>query len=162
MCAGIYSDPVGNDVPDSTPLSPAEEDLWRAFAQVLNVLPRMLDTRLQATANITAPEYVALASLADARPDGLRISELADRVGLSPSRVSRLAESLVRRGEVHRGRGVDDGRSAQLTVTEAGLARVEAAWPHQVANVREHVLRHLDAADHATLTRALRSIMGRE
>jgi DNA-binding MarR family transcriptional regulator len=149
---------AGGEEPDSTPLSPDEEDLWRAFARVLNALPRVLDTGLQATANITAAEYVALASLADARPEGLRIGDLASRVGLSPSRVSRLADSLVRRGEAHRDRGADDGRSAQLTITEAGLARVEAAWPHQVANVREHVMRHLDPADNAALTRALRSI----
>jgi DNA-binding MarR family transcriptional regulator len=156
-----YADQVGENgtsARDTTPLSADEEDLWRAFARVLNVLPRLLDVRLQETANITAPEYVALASLADARPDGLRISELADRVGLSSSRVSRLAESLARRGEAQREHGAGDGRSTQLTITEAGLARVDAAWPHQVANVREYVLRHLDPADHAALTRALRAI----
>ncbi|VVJ18407.1 Transcriptional regulator [Amycolatopsis camponoti] len=149
---------MGEDGTDKTPLSAEEEELWRAFAWVLNVLPRTMDLRLQERANITGPEYVALANLGDVHPDGLRISELAGRVGLSPSRVSRLAESLVRRGEAERTRGGEDGRSSSLTITDAGLARVEAAWPHQVASVREHVLRHLDPADHAALTRSLRAI----
>jgi DNA-binding MarR family transcriptional regulator len=142
-------------------LNASEEALWRAFAMVLNVLPRVLDGELQESAHISAPEYVALASLGDARPEGLRINELAGRVGLSPSRVSRLADSLVRRGEVHRDRSVEDGRGSRLRITEAGLARVEAAWPHQVASVRRHVLDHVAVEDHAALTRAFRSIMDR-
>jgi DNA-binding MarR family transcriptional regulator len=140
-------------------LTPAEEDLWRAFARILNVLPRVIDVELQTKANITAPEYVALSSLGDARPDGLRINELAARVGLSASRVSRLADSLVRRGEVDRHQSADDARSYQLTITDAGLTRIEAAWPHQVDSVRRNVLDHVDEADYAVLTRALRAIV---
>jgi DNA-binding MarR family transcriptional regulator len=142
-----------------SPLNTSEEELWRAFARVLNVLPRVLDTELQTNANITAPEYVALASLADSRPAGLRINDLAGAVGLSPSRVSRLADGLVRRGDVARGQNADDARSYLLTITEDGLARLATAWPHQVRSVRRHVLDHIDAADHATLTRVLRAIM---
>lgn len=140
-------------------LSPAEEDLWRAFARVLNVLPRVIDVELQTKANITRPEYVALSNLGDARPDGLRISELANRVGLSASRVSRLADSLVRRGEVERHQDTDDARSYQLTITDAGLARIEAAWPHQVDSVRRNVLDHIDEADYEVLTKALRAVV---
>ena len=140
-------------------LTPAEEDLWRAFARILNVLPRVIDVELQTKANITAPEYVALSSLGDARPDGLRINELAARVGLSASRVSRLADSLVRRGEVDRHQSADDARSYQLTITDAGLTRIEAAWPHQVDSVRRNVLDHIDEADYAVLTRTLRKIV---
>jgi DNA-binding MarR family transcriptional regulator len=140
-------------------LTSSEEELWRAFARVLNVLPRVIDVELQAKANITAPEYVALSSLGDARPGGLRINELAARVGLSASRVSRLADSLVRRGEVARDQDVEDGRSYQLTITSAGLARIEAAWPHQVRSVRRNVLDHVDEADYAVLIRTLRAIV---
>jgi DNA-binding MarR family transcriptional regulator len=140
-------------------LTPAEEDLWRAFARILNVLPRVIDVELQTRANITAPEYVALSSLGDARPDGLRINELAARVGLSASRVSRLADSLVRRGEVDRHQSADDARSYQLTITDAGLTRIEAAWPHQVDSVRRNVLDHIDEADYEVLTRTLRKIV---
>ena len=140
-------------------LTSAEEELWRAFARVLNVLPRVIDVELQTKANITAPEYVALSSLGDARPGGLRINELAARVGLSASRVSRLADSLVRRGEVARDQDVSDGRSYQLTITSVGLARIEAAWPHQVESVRRNVLDHVDEADYAVLIRALRAIV---
>ncbi|HEX6340814.1 MarR family winged helix-turn-helix transcriptional regulator [Umezawaea sp.] len=140
-------------------LTPPEEDLWRAFARVLNVLPRVIDVELQTKANITAPEYVALSNLGDARPDGLRISELAARVGLSASRVSRLADSLVRRGEVDRHQDPDDARGHRLTITDAGLTRIEAAWPHQVDSVRRNVLDHVDEADYEVLTRTLRAIV---
>ncbi|MEO6088136.1 MAG: MarR family winged helix-turn-helix transcriptional regulator [Umezawaea sp.] len=140
-------------------LTPAEEDLWRAFARILNVLPRVIDVELQTKAHITAPEYVALSSLGDARPEGLRINELAARVGLSASRVSRLADSLVRRGEVDRHQSADDARSYQLTITDAGLTRIEAAWPHQVDSVRRNVLDHIDEADYQVLTRTLRKIV---
>lgn len=150
---------MGSDRTAARPLNASEEALWRAFARVLNVVPRVLDAELQDTANISAPEYVALASLADARPDGLRINELAGRVGLSPSRTSRLAEALARRGEVHRDRSIEDGRGSRVSITDAGVARVQAAWPHQVASVRRHVLDHVAAEDHDALTRAFRAIM---
>jgi DNA-binding MarR family transcriptional regulator len=104
---------------------------------------------------------VALVSLADAQPDGLRINELAGQVGLSPSRTSRLAETLARRGEVHRDRSAEDGRGSRVTITDAGLARVAAAWPHQVTSVRRHVLDYVAAEDHDALTRTFRAIMNR-
>lgn len=144
---------------DPLPLNPAEEALWRAFGRVLAVLPRLLDGDLQSSAGISGPDYVALSSLADIRPHGLRISELADRLGLSPSRTSRLADGLVRRGEIIREQDARDARSHVLTITETGVRRVRAAWPHHVASVREHVLDRIDAADRPAVTRALRALL---
>jgi DNA-binding MarR family transcriptional regulator len=157
----MYAGAVTDHLSSTKPLTSAEEALWRSFARVLNVLPRLLDAELQASANISASEYVALASLADARPQGLRIGQLAEHVGLSPSRASRLADNLVRRGEVNRDRGSGDGRSQQLTISATGLARVEAAWPRQVASVRRHVLDHIDPQDYEALVRAFQAIMDR-
>jgi DNA-binding MarR family transcriptional regulator len=140
------------------PLDPAEEAMWRPFVHILNVMPRMLDTCLRAQANITAPEYVALSALADSRPEGLRTNDLAGRVGLSPSRVSRLADTLMHRGDIERHQNPDDGRSQVLAITEAGLARIEKAWPHHLANVRRLILDHVDRDDFDALTRAFRAI----
>lgn len=140
------------------PIDPAEETMWRAFVHILNVVPRLLDTSLRAQANITAPEYVALSTLAESAPDGLRINALAAQVGLSPSRVSRLADSLVSRGDVERHQAPDDGRSQVLAITECGTARLEKAWPHHLANVRRLVLDHIERDDFDGLTRAFRAI----
>jgi DNA-binding MarR family transcriptional regulator len=146
-------------VVDPLPLSPAEADLWHAFGRVLGVLPRLLDGELQTSAGISGTEYVALTSLADVRPAGLRISELADRLGLSPSRTSRLADGLVRRGEIVREQDARDARGHVLTITETGFRRAKAAWPHHVACVRRYVLDRIDVADRAAVTRALRAIV---
>jgi DNA-binding MarR family transcriptional regulator len=143
------------------PLDPAEDAMWRAFVHILNVMPRLLDTSLRAQANITAPEYVALSNLADSAPEGLRINALAGQVGLSPSRVSRLADSLVSRGDIERHQAPDDGRSQVLAITEAGLARLEKAWPHHLANVRRLILDHIEREDFDGLTRAFRAIAHR-
>jgi DNA-binding MarR family transcriptional regulator len=144
---------------DPVPLSSSEDALWRAFAQVLHVLPRTLDSSLKVQGHISSPEYAALANLADNRPDGLRVNELAALIGLSPSRASRLADSLATRGEVERRQGTDDGRSQRLTITERGAERVTSAWPSHLANVRRYVLDHIDPCDYESLIRAFRAIV---
>jgi DNA-binding MarR family transcriptional regulator len=157
-CARTCNDPM-NDLP--SPLTATEEVFWRAFARVLLVLPRALERELQTKANISTSEYVALAHLADSRPDGLRIGELATRIGLSASRGSRLVDVLVDKGQASRGQGIEDGRSHQITITDAGLRRIEVAWPHHVMSVRRYVLDHLAEAgtDLGSLTCALRAIL---
>jgi DNA-binding MarR family transcriptional regulator len=140
------------------PLDPAEEAMWRPFVHILNVMPRVLDTQLRGQTGVTAPEYVALTALADNAPDGLRIGALATRVALSQSRVSRLADSLVVRGDVERHQAPDDGRSQVLAITETGLERLQNAWPHHLRNVRRLILDHIDRHDFDTLTRTFQAI----
>lgn len=61
----------------------------------------------------------------------LRVQELADRVHLSQSALSRLVARLEKNGLVGRGMCSDDRRGVHVCVTDAGRARYAEALPVQ-------------------------------
>ena len=92
--------------PDRHPPAPAHDDprlgAWRAFLYAQATLLARLDAELQAEAGLTLAELDALAQIAFAGQQRLRMGELADRVLLSRSGVTRLVDRLVRQGYVTR------------------------------------------------------------
>jgi DNA-binding MarR family transcriptional regulator len=86
------------------------------------LIRRAIDVRLQATGaggkRLERAGYAILLRLADA--PALRIGELAERLGLDFSTVSRQVASLARAGLVTRTPDPQDGRAALLDLSEAG------------------------------------------
>jgi DNA-binding MarR family transcriptional regulator len=74
----------------------------------------------------------------------MRMCDLACRMHLSPSGLTRRLDGLVRDGLVVREPSQEDRRVSLAALTEAGLARLEAAAPSHVASVRRHLLDHLN------------------
>ena len=81
---------------------------------------KQLDRSLSSWHGISPTDYAVLRTLYDARPSGLRRVDLADRVGLTPSGVTRLLLPLERIGLVSRRASETDRRSAVATLTPAG------------------------------------------
>src|SRR2546422_1032357 len=78
---------------------------------------RRLGTDLVEEEDMTLAEYDVLVQLSFA-PDGrLRMTELSDRVRLSPSGLTRLVDRLVRGGLVKRGRCASDRRGTYAILT---------------------------------------------
>jgi len=136
------------------PLTPAEERAWRAIARALVTVPRAMDADLQRAVGMSMGEYFVLMNLSEAQNCSLRMSEIASRGGLSPSRISRLVDDLVASGLVERARSPADGRVQIAVLTEDGFARLEAAYPTHLASVRRNVVDHLSGLDLDTLARA--------
>lgn len=129
------------------PLTADEEAAWRAVARLFCVLPRVLDAELLTAHGLTLHEYVVLMSLSDEPRGRLRMSDLATRVALSQSGMSRVVDRLVREGLVDRERCPSDGRSFLAVITDVGLERLRAAYPTHLRGVRENVLDHLAGMD---------------
>lgn len=138
----------------SKPLTPDEERAWRALARALITVPRALDADLQAAQGMSMGVYFVLMNLSEAHERSLRMSELALRGGLSPSRISRLVDSLVAEGLVRRDRSAVDGRVQIAVLTDAGFARLQAAYPDHLASVRRNVVDHFGDLDLDALARA--------
>jgi DNA-binding MarR family transcriptional regulator len=68
------------------------------------------------------------------------MGELADRLLLSRSGITRLVDRLERQGLVERRRCDDDGRGFNAHLTDAGLEKIRAARPDHLAGVRRHFL----------------------
>jgi DNA-binding MarR family transcriptional regulator len=142
------------------PIDPREQVLLTALREVLNVVPRAVEEDLRIAADLSTTEYQALVALADTHPIGLRLSELATRTGLSNSRASRLAHSLIWQGQARRRPVFEDGRGLRLVATARGLERLHHATACHVESVRRHVLDRLRVGgfDLDTLTRVLREL----
>ena len=85
--------------------------------------------------------------LSEAPERRLRMTELADRVLLSRSGLTRLADRLERDGLLTRQACPSDARGTLAVLTDAGLARLRAAWPTHLRGVAEHVTGRLTAEE---------------
>jgi DNA-binding MarR family transcriptional regulator len=117
-----------------------EETAWRGLLETHAQLIGALDARLTAEHNMPLGAIDALIEIAHAEGDAISVSELAERLGLSPSRVSRLAIDLERQGLVERRRSSSDSRSTEVTATDAGRARLLEAAPAYFQTIRQLVI----------------------
>ena len=145
----------------STPwLDAREMAAWRAFVETVHDLNAALESDLAAH-DLTMGDYQVLVYLSDADDHAMRMCDLATRLQLSPSGLTRRLDGLVRSGLVER-RPSDapgaDRRVMFAVLTEAGMRQLEAAAPTHVRSVRRHVIDRMSTADLAAMTRIFRSI----
>src|SRR5438477_6229118 len=118
-------------------------DAWIGLLETHKRLVRSLDAELEAEHGLTLSALEALARLAAAPHQQLRLSDLAEECGLSLSRISRIIDALQARGLVER-RGVDsDARAVLAHLTEDGLRLVKAAQCSHFAAVQRSFFEHL-------------------
>lgn len=132
---------------------------WVAFLQAYAVVTRRLEAELQAERSLSLADYDALVQLAIADRRRLRMSELADRVVLSRSGVSRLVDRLEGDGLVARRACPTDARGSWAELTPAGLDRLRHAAPVHLRGVDAHFLSSIAEEDREGLVRALEAIV---
>ncbi|QKV73633.1 MarR family transcriptional regulator [Amycolatopsis sp. Hca4] len=132
-------DPRVDDQDETRWLSPDERDAWFALAWLMIRLPGAIDAQLQQDSGLSFFEYLVLATLSESPGRRLRMSELAQHVNGSVSRLSNVAKRLEQRGWLERTPSEENGRYIEATLTEAGMAVVEKAAPGHVAAVRRYV-----------------------
>jgi DNA-binding MarR family transcriptional regulator len=104
---------------------------------------------------MSVSDYGVLVQLSEAEGGRLRMSELADRLLLSPSGLTRRLDGLVHCGMVDRARCPTDRRGAFAVLTDAGRARLEQAAPDHVDQVRRHFVDRLTRRQLEALVDAL-------
>jgi DNA-binding MarR family transcriptional regulator len=87
------------------------------------------------------------------------MSELADRMALSPSGLTRRVDNLVKAGLVERVQCPDDRRGMFASLTDAGRERVQQAAPDHVAQVRRHCIDRLDRDQLVTLVQMAEALL---
>ena len=132
---------------------------WGALLQVHAAVVPVLDQKLTAEAGMPLRFYDVLLELAAAPERKLRMSDLADRVVLSRTRVSRLVEEMAVEGLVVREQNPADGRSAYAALTDAGLRRYRQAAPKYLAGIEEHFSQHLQDRELKELASVLQRVL---
>jgi DNA-binding MarR family transcriptional regulator len=129
------------------PLTADEEALLRSLGPAMKVLVRAFGADLIREQGMTSTEYSVLMFLSEAPDRTLRLSDLALRCQQSLSAVSRTIGRLEATGLARREQAPHDARSFNAVLTDAGLSRLQEAWPTHVASVRRHLFDNLEGLD---------------
>jgi DNA-binding MarR family transcriptional regulator len=139
-------------------LDQSEQQVWRAYLAASQQLWDRLDDDLQSGTGMPLSEYEILVRLSEA-PDGrLRMSQLADLVVHSRSRLTHTVARMERRGLVVRRPCEEDGRGVLAELTDHGYEVLAKAAPVHVQSVRQHMFDPLTPEEVAVLGRAMRKI----
>ncbi len=136
-------------------LDPTRMAAWRAFLAAHRRTTARLARELQDDEDLPLTWFDVLVQLSEAPGGSLRMQDLADRILLSQSGLTRLVDRMEGEGLVERRRCPEDGRGMLATLTRAGLARLRRAWPTHVAGVRAAFADLLTTEEAAVLARAL-------
>ena len=134
-------------------------ETWRSFLVAHAQIRRQLERELQAEQSLGLGEYEVLLLLARADDRQLRMSELADRLVLSRSGVTRLVDRLEADGLVKRASCDTDRRGSWATLTGSGYERLRQAAPTHLRGIGEHFLDRIPPAELDALQRTLDRVL---
>ncbi len=124
-------------------LNKDEQAAWRALMATVRLLDDALDRQLQRDAKMPHAYYLVLAMLSESPGRALRMTELANMVQSSQSRMSHAIARLEERGWVRREQCPTDKRGQIAVLTDEGYAVLVAAAPGHVQAVRENLFDQL-------------------
>ena len=138
-------------------LDAEEQHAWREYLRATRLLEAVLDRDLQAQ-GLQLSEYEIISMLSEQPDLRLRMSEIAELVVQSRSRLTHTAGRLEKRGWVRREACASDRRGIELVLTDVGYAEIQRMAPTHVDSVRRHLLAHLSRDDMLALGRAMEAI----
>jgi DNA-binding MarR family transcriptional regulator len=110
---------------------------WLRFLRAHAAITRELSARLEAQHGLTLSDYDVLVQLYHAEGHAMRRVDIARQVLLTASGITRLLDGLERCGLVEKKPCPSDARVSYAVLTDAGLAKVEAARETHLADVEE-------------------------
>lgn len=128
-------------------LSERELNAWRGLLQVHSSVINRLDDELEREHGMSLASYEVLLQLHEAPDCSLRMGELAERLFLSRSGLTRMIDRLVKGGLVERASCETDRRGSYAQLTAEGRGRFDAARPTHLRGIRDHFLSKLRAED---------------
>jgi DNA-binding MarR family transcriptional regulator len=127
-----------------TGLNSSEMHVWRTFLAAHARLMGALDEELMAGHGLPLADYEVLVHLSEGPADGIRMSQLAERILVSRSGLTRRVDRLEEQGLVERHVCPSDRRGQMAMLTKAGRQRLSAAAPTHLDGVRRLFIDALD------------------
>lgn len=121
-------------------LTPAEMRAWRGYMDGNQRLMEVLNRELQDSHDLSLADYRILVMLSEAPDGSTRMSDLADGVLSSRSRLTHQIRRMESQGIVERTTCAEDGRGVLAQITDEGRRRLAAAAPTHVAGVRKNLV----------------------
>ena len=135
---------------------------WVAFLRGHAALTRALNAELVAEHALTINDYEVLLRLSHAPDLRLKRVELAQRVLLTPSGITRLLDGLEAAGWVEKASCASDARVTYAVLTDAGHEKLRAAADSHLADIDRLFAGHFDEGELETLSSLLSRIEGGE
>lgn len=137
-------------------MSPEEIDelqlaAWRNFITAHANLIDLIDRELAIADRIPLHWYDVLIELVEAPENRLRMSELAQKVVLSRSGLTRLVDKLETAGFLRRQAAPDDRRGAFAVLTDKGKDAVRKSWPVYAKGISKYFVSNISQAEAQTL-----------
>lgn len=137
-------------------LDEPRKEAYRSLLVAHARLTEAIDKRMTESGKLPLTWYDVLVTLEYAEAHRLRMTELADRIVLSKSGLTRLLDRLVERGFVERVTCPSDRRVSYAVLTEAGVAAREESWPLYSSLVAELFGAQMSDEETETLCRVLK------
>lgn len=131
---------------------------WRALLNAHAATVGAIERDLAAGGHVPLTWYDVLVALSEAPGERLRLHELAERVVLSRSGLTRLVDRLEAAGLLRREACLTDRRGAFAVLSPEGTATLRRTWPAYARGIAEHFARHLTEADAETVATALERV----
>jgi DNA-binding MarR family transcriptional regulator len=112
-------------------------DAWVGFLRAHAALTRALNGDLVNIHGLTLNDYEVLLHLARAEDHQLRRVDLAERLVLTASGITRLLDGLERAGYVRKGQCSSDARVTYAVLTDNGFEKLKEASQTHLAGVHE-------------------------
>lgn len=116
---------------------------WRAFITTHATLIDLINRELTEADCIPLHWYDVLIELFEAPERRLRLHELARKVVLSRSGLTRLVDRLEAAGFLQRQPDPNDRRGFFAVITDEGIAALRKAWPVYAQGISRHFARHM-------------------
>jgi DNA-binding MarR family transcriptional regulator len=143
--------PSGEQTSDEGDRDELGQRAWRGLLRAHACLTKRLDAELEQAHRLPMTSYEVLHHLEDASRGRMRMCELAERVQLSRSGLTRLVDRLERDGLLERCSCQHDARGSYACLTTTGRERVREARRTQLVVVEEHFLSRFSERELGTL-----------
>lgn len=139
-------------------LSHEQQQVWRKYLRATARVNQYLDSDLRRF-GLNLAEYEILVALSEAEDRRMRMSELADAVHQSRSRLTHTVSRLERDGHVARVTCASDGRGVWAELTDKGYALLVESAPRHVAAVRKILVDPVSPDDFEAVGRAMDAVL---
>ena len=127
-------------------LTPAEMLAWRGFVSNSSDLLNLIERDLKPF-GIDGGDYQLLAMLSEAPDQKLKMCDLAERLRLSRSGLTRRIDGVLKAKYVSQVRDNQDGRVVFAHLTKKGFDLIKKVAPHHLESVRSRMIDLLSPAE---------------
>ncbi|MDQ3655049.1 MAG: MarR family transcriptional regulator [Chloroflexota bacterium] len=131
---------------------------WEAFIFAHAAVVGRIERETSRADIVSLTWYDVLVALANAPQQRLRLNELAERVVLSRSGLTRLLDRIEKAGLIRREPAPGDRRGTFAVLTREGAWAQHQTWPYYAAGIARHFSQYLSEEEKRVLATALRRV----